>query len=147
MARPKIGRESVERMEQQKHVGEEITLSAEDFSPEDAAEMLIRFLPEPHQEKIHEVAVLHGKPVWQVVLGYVHKISEWGQLFSPAYLSQWDDNQPVATDRVCQTCRAVFVSPTPDGLYCCQNCYFGKLEQQKGHAADCGIPKDAVISG
>lgn len=157
MAQPKIGRDAVERMESRRTEDPDATGAyradlippdppAVDFSLEDAAEMLIRCLPEPTQEKIHEVSAMHGKPVWQVLLGYAHKISEWGQLFSPVYLAQWDDSETVVMERICQTCRAIFTSPVPDGMYCCSHCYFGKLDEQHGHAKDCLIPKTDSVA-
>ena len=108
---------------------------------EAAAEELMSYLPEDHQMFIREAAAKMALPVWQVLLGYAVKAAERFELFSPIILSSWESRGKPNTTRPCENCKIEFFSRYPDAKFCCDKCFFNKLDEQ-GHSDTCPTKKD-----
>lgn len=113
-----------------------------EITEEDAAELLVSYLPEEVRSLIQEAAQTKAMPVWQLLLGYTMRCSEWGELFSPYVLPAWVKGGKPGALRACKTCGQTFASRFPSATYCCAPCHFGKLGTF-GHATEC--PTKGVI--
>ena len=134
MAQPRIGRRLVEE-KQTIELKESVELS-----PEDAAEVLLEYLPTDVQMAVREASDNMKLPLWQVILGYTIKVAERFELFSPIILSSWETGSRPNLPRPCGTCGVEFTSRYPDAKFCCSHCFFGHLDKS-GHTKDCYIPK------
>lgn len=104
--------------------------------PNQAAELLMQYLPSVMRELILEAQRTLSKPLWQMLLGYVVRSYDRMELFHPYLLSQWEYQRPWVDERKCERCGELFSPPVPDGAYCCNNCFFGKLDD-RGHSDVC----------
>jgi hypothetical protein len=143
MAQPRIGREIYNRepSPDPEPVVEAPTQPV--LGPEENAKALMQYLPEHVQQIMTEVHTTLKQPLWCLLLGYTMKVADWGELFAPRILGEWSAELPAKTDRICQQCGTIFISPVPEGMYCCSRCYFGKVATL-GHSDDCLIPHVAV---
>ena len=103
---------------------------------EEAAELLLCYLPEEVQRLIREAAQTKAMPMWQLLLGYTMRCSEWGELFSPYVLPAWVKGEKPGALHTCKTCGQLFESRFQSAAYCCTPCHFGKLATH-GHATEC----------
>lgn len=103
---------------------------------EEAMRQGIRYLPGEVRNLVLEASATLGTPVWQLLLGYTMRCSEWGELFAPYRLPAWEQGGIPDAPRPCQTCGRTFVSRFANATYCCPKCFFGKVTEQ-GHAEDC----------
>lgn len=145
MATPRLGQRVVEEVQERKAAGPEPDLTPDVIVPEpeprvmdpnEAADLLLKYLPSYVQEIVLEVRDTLRQPLWCCLMGYTMKVADWGELFSPRILGEWSAQLPSQSERVCQKCERVFHSPVPEGMYCCARCYFGK----EGHSPECLIP-------
>ena len=118
-------------------VKEPIEADISGITPQQAVDVLLPFLPEYVQGRIREAAVQLQLPVWQMVLGYVMRIADFNELFTPYVLmASWDRNQKADEPRPCRSCGVLFSSVWPNAAYCCDRCACGKLEEF-GHREEC----------
>lgn len=101
--------------------------------PEDAAEVLMKYLPEETQGLIREAQGNRQVPLWHMLLGYVMNASEQSELFNPYVLAAWDAGVGPNESRPCKTCGLPFRSRFPGAQYCCNPCACGKDK----HLEDC----------
>lgn len=113
---------------------------------DEAAEVLMTYLPTDAQIYIREAAQNMRLPVWQMILGYTVKAAERSELFSPIIMSSWETGGRPNLPRPCGSCGEEFTSRFPDAKHCCTPCYFKKLDEF-GHDADCPVrmAKEASI--
>ena len=114
----------------------ELQHSATDLTPEVAAEFMMGYLPEDTAYFIREAATHTHAPVWQMLLGYVMRCSDGMLLYSPFLLSSWETGMRPSAQRQCSKCGLAFQSKFPDAKYCCERCFFDKLDAF-GHAGNC----------
>ena len=107
-----------------------------DDDPEQAAEVLLPYLPEDTQLLIKEAQVAAGVPLWQMFLGYVMIVSDRAELFAPYLLAAWEAGKKPNEARPCGTCGGLFKSRFAQAKYCCAPCHFNKLVEF-GHTSDC----------
>lgn len=108
--------------------------------PEEAAERLLKFLPEETQSLIREAQGSRGVPLWQMLLGYVMNAAEQSELFNPYVLASWDVGVGPNEARPCKGCGKMFKSRFPGAINCCNPCAFG----QDKHTDEC--PTRALVS-
>lgn len=110
-----------------------------DVDPEDpdrAAEVLLRYLPDGVQNLIEEASKTTAIPVWQLLLGYTMRCSEWGEIFAPHLLPQWSRGGKPNAARACKGCGAMFTSPHVNAEWCCNACACQKVSE-RGHNDTC----------
>lgn len=131
---PKINRRGeLESVEVDRIVG----VPAQDpDDPEYAAWVLIRYLPEDVQRLVEEAANTKALPVWQLLLGYTMRCSEWGEIFAPHLLPDWVRGGKPGAARPCQGCGEMFISKFPSAAWCCNPCACQKLDAM-GHSKTC----------
>lgn len=110
------------------------------IGPEEAAEVLMGYLPKDTVERIREARESFQIPIWHLLLGYVMKCRDREEIWSPLILSMWENGLPASSPRPCKSCGHMFVGPVPEAAYCCTPCFFGKLPEF-GHSENCHIGK------
>lgn len=139
MAVSKIGRREKPAMEEAwpdvPDDGKVMVVQAE-VTPEQAAEVLMEYLPAYAQERIREASSDMARPLWQMLLGYVNRVAEMQQLYNPFILDGWQTYNKPTGPRICKGCGLMFTSRWPDAAICCNACAFDKLET-KGHSEGC----------
>ena len=135
MAQPKLGQKLFDEFEEKKKevVREPITL-------DQAAETLVALLPPDTLMFVKEASAALALPMWQMLLGYAMRCADRMELYSPSILSSWAMGQAASRDRSCTNCGQLFGSPHPDAMYCCHNCFFGKVSTL-GHVDNCPTKK------
>lgn len=113
-------------------------------TPDEAAEVLLTYLPEETQMLIREAQHGMAKPLWQMLLGYVMRCRDNQHVWFPFFLSMWDSGLPATEPRPCGTCGQPFKGPVAEARYCCAPCFFGKLAEF-GHSDACFIKPKAVL--
>ena len=103
---------------------------------EDAALLLLEFLPEEAQQLIREAQQSQNIPFWRMLLGFVMQSVDRAEVFVPYQLSAWEFGGKANAPRPCKTCGQPFVSRFPNAAHCCPNCFFDKLSD-RGHSDDC----------
>ena len=103
---------------------------------EDAAELLIQFLPKEAQSLIQEARQSRGVPLWHMLLGYVMRSADRAELFSPTILPVWESGGRADTPRPCRSCGELFQSRFPEAAFCCNACACEKLSV-RGHSDGC----------
>ena len=104
--------------------------------PDAAAEVLLRYLPDDVQNLIEEASKTTAIPVWQLLLGYTMRCSEWGEIFAPHLLPHWSRGGKPNAARACKGCGEMFASTHANAEWCCNACAFDKLAV-RGHFENC----------
>lgn len=143
MSNPRIGRKI---LEERQAMSEEIRVkeqeSVSEITIEQAADVMMSYLPPDTQFRIREARESLQLPLWQHFLGLVMNTVDRQQIYAPHILSSWEGGEKPSNDRVCKECGSGFWSRFSQALYCCPPCFF-----KKGlHADDCPT-KEYVPSG
>ena len=124
---------------------EEMVISTVKMDINEAAKLLMEFLPQETQDRILEAREGFKVPLWQMLLGYVMKCRDRDEVWSPHLLSMWEDGLSPNAPRPCKTCGQTFKSKFPEAMFCCNPCHFGKIAEL-GHAPTCPTRSSVLVA-
>lgn len=140
MTQPRIGRQVYEEAMRDKK--EEADPKAK---LEEAARFLLDYLTPEAQSQIRAAAAEKHMPVWQLLLGYVMRAADRGEIWTTYMLSSWESAHKPGAPRPCKSCGLVFGSEFAEAAYCCNPCACGKLAIL-GHAESCSTKELQTVS-
>lgn len=128
MPTPKIGR----RLDKEEAVDVKV-----EVTPEEAADLLLQYLPADVRGPLLSVAESIPLKPWKLMLGYLIRYVSMGRhLYNPAVLDAWEEGRRPDDPHPCRSCGEMFKSRFPDAAHCCNPCVAGKLTTL-GHADTC----------
>lgn len=147
MSSPKIGKKVYEdHMEavrnappDEPHVTDELPPTVVN-DPEEAVTFLLSFLPRNVVEVFEEAQRGMDIPKWHIMLGFIMRSFDQmilqAAIYSPYLLANWTKKAQADAPRICEHCNLPFKADYHDARFCCDRCYFLKVDTM-GHAAGC----------